>query len=72
MALQVVLWARSRLLDHGLRRENDELLAEDKIYLMRTGKKEFAQKLTDPIKSVLITQDWQNVVNLSKADAEIC
>lgn len=72
MALQIVLWVGSRLLDHGLRCQNDGLLAEGKMHFMRTGEKEFAQRLTDPIKCVLIIQDSQNVDNFSRADTEIC
>lgn len=72
MALQIVLWVGSRLLDHGLRCKNEGLLAEDRIHFMRTGKKKLAQRLTDPIMSDLITQDWQSVHNLSRADTEIC
>lgn len=61
-----------RRLANGLRYQNDGLLAEGQMHFMRTGKKEFSQRLTDPIKCVLVTQDWQNVDNFSSADTEIC
>lgn len=69
--LQVVLWAGSRLLDHGFRWQHDRILAENRMHFMRTGKKEFSRKLTDPIKSVLIIQDLENVDDLFRLDTEI-
>ena len=67
----MVLWAGSRLLDHGFRWQQDRILAENRMHFMRTGEKEFARKLTDPIKSVLIIQDWRNVDDLFRVDTEI-
>lgn len=42
------------------------------MHFMRTGKKEFARKLTDPIRSVLIIQYLENVDDdLFRVDMEI-
>ena len=64
----MVSCVQSRRLGHGLRCQHDGILAENRMHFMRTG---FAQKLTEPIKSVLIIQDWQNV-DLFSVDTEIC
>lgn len=45
---QMALCAGSRLLDDGLRCHKDGIWAEDRMYFMRTRKKEFSQCLTDP------------------------
>lgn len=58
------------MLDHGLGCQDDGISAENRMHCMKTGKKEFARKLTDSIKSALIIQDWQNVDDLFRVDTE--